>query len=254
VTSLVAEPTASGATVALDIWHRPFGAVGLADVMPTVPPAMLAGIIPHAVERAMMEREPASADGSVVPVLSVGAVFEAAAAQGIPTRLLAGSLPADAPYDPESRVLLQRALDAGRLVIVPERSVDLGGRPRIGWWLVDPDTSATVDQMDDGMATSIVQWGVYVSVFMLAGYAIHRFGREILCNMARAAGASSETPFIGGSLDWACGKASEAGESQAGSASKPMPLLEAPPGFRGPPQLEKAHKAWKERSKDRALH
>lgn len=86
VTSLVATPTATGTTVGLDIWHRDFGTLGLAGVMPAVHPAMLAGVIPHAVERALLEGGPASADGSLVPAVGVGAVF-AAAAQGIPTRV-----------------------------------------------------------------------------------------------------------------------------------------------------------------------
>ena len=96
-----------------------------------------------------MEGDPASAQEPVVTPVSVGAVFEAAAAQGIPIRLLSGSLPADVAYDPERQLLLRQALDAGRLVIVPERAVDLGGRPRLGWWLLDPVSGAAVDQMDE---------------------------------------------------------------------------------------------------------
>ena len=158
VTSLVGEPTATGFTLGLDVWHRAFGTLGLAGLPPTVPPAMLAGVIPYAVERTIMETDPASASQPAATQLHVGAVFEAAVAQGVPTRLLAGGLPAGSPYDPESGALMQRALDAGLVVIVPERAIDLGGRPRLGWWLVDPVSGATVDQMDDGRGNSQAEW------------------------------------------------------------------------------------------------
>jgi hypothetical protein len=175
VTSLVAEPSATGGTVGLDIWHRPFGVLGLSSVPPTVPPAMLAGVIPHAVERVVMEGGPVSATAKATRAVSVGAVFEAAAQQGVATRLLSGSLPADLTVEPQVRELLQRALDGGWLVIIPEHPVDLGGQARRGWWLVDPVSGAAVDQMDDGGGIS---QGEYI--FLIVGGAVLLVGLAYL--------------------------------------------------------------------------
>jgi hypothetical protein len=188
VTSLVVEPTATGTTVGLDIWHRPFGALGVAEMAPSVHPAMLAGVIPHAVERAFMEGDPTPASEPLVTAVSVGAVFEAAAAQGIPTRLLSGSLPVDVVVDPAIQLLLGQALAAGQLVIVPERPVDLGGRSRLGWWLVDPVSGTAVDQMDDGRGTQaefiadtvIRSSGAIAGGSFLAGVAVAIFAAGII--------------------------------------------------------------------------
>ena len=198
VTSIVAEPTATGATVGIDVWHRTFGTLGLADVAPSVSPALLAGVVPHAVERALIEGDPGSDVGPFLTPVSVGAVFDAAAAQGIPTRLLAGSVPTGISYDPESERLLRQGLDAGQLVIVPERAVDLGGRPRLGWWLVDPISGAAVDQMDDGsgqgqVENKLVERLIVFALLVVAAYALQKYAPWLLCKMGLNARAINET-------------------------------------------------------------
>jgi hypothetical protein len=250
ITSLVADPTATGTTAGFDIWHRPFGTLGLADARTTASPAMVAGIIPYAVERALLGGDPASgAQPSPAPI-SVGAVFEAAAAQGIPTRLLSGSVPADAAYDPESRRLLQRALEAGQLVVIPERAVDLGGRSRLGWWLVDPGSGAVVDQMDDGGGQAILQRALQVSAMMLAFYALPILASWILCKF----GIDAEALHDVVARIWVGDAPSGCGASGP-KPPPPGPRMQPMTPYNGSPiEPSKAQKQWQEATKDNALH
>ena len=64
--------------------------------------------------------------------------------------------PADLAAGPKQ--LVQAALDAGLIVIIPDKAVQLGGRDRIGWWLVDPATGQTRDQMDDGRGSTMTEY------------------------------------------------------------------------------------------------
>jgi hypothetical protein len=141
---------------------------------------MIAGVIPHVVERVVIGNEPApdAEPGSAPP--SVGAVFEAAAAQGIPTHVLVGSVPAEAAFSPEHRERIQRALDDGQIVIAPANAIDFEGRPRLGWWLVDPATGATVDQLDDGGGTAAESAPTYVVMASGVLVSISNLGPQVI--------------------------------------------------------------------------
>jgi hypothetical protein len=43
--------------------------------------------------------------------------------------------------------------------------VTIGAGPRLGWWLVDPSTGATVDMLDDGRGATLEE----AAYLMLAG-------------------------------------------------------------------------------------
>jgi hypothetical protein len=255
VTSLVVEPTADGTNVGLDVWHRPFGTVGLDGVTTTAPPAMVAGVIPHAVERVIIGGDPASVSQPAGTPISVGAVFESAAAQGIPTRLLTGGLPTDSAYDPESQRLLRQAIQAGQLVVIPERAVDLGGRARLGWWLVDPVSGATVDQMDDGGGQGIAQKAIVISIAMLAFYGLQKYGPYLLCLM----GINTEATTKAMGKAWQ-GDTSETPRGCSVSGPPPPPpdkTMKAAPTnsyTSGSPDLDKAQQQWLQRTKDKSLH
>ena len=134
-----------------DIWHRSFGQSALVDVDVSVPPALLAGVISHAAERLPHVSPRTSSDGSSPVEVSVGAVFDAAAAAGIPLRVLtSATLPGELSLPADVAVRLGRRLAEGWLAVVPERAVSLGAAERTGWWLVDSVTGATIDEMDDG--------------------------------------------------------------------------------------------------------
>jgi transglutaminase-like putative cysteine protease len=129
-------------SLALDIWHRSFATAPIADRAAAAHPAVIVD----------------GSTGTSGPV-SVGAIFDLARSQGIPVRVIQGSLPAGSSYPPEALSLITAALDAGRLVVVPERAVEVAGRPRLGWWLVDPATGRTEDQLDNGRGAGTVEYG-----------------------------------------------------------------------------------------------
>ena len=92
----------------------------------------------------------------------VGAVFEAAASQGIRTLVLHGSVPDTLPYGPAATNLIHDAVASGDVVIVPAAPVKLGDRERVGWWRIDPQTGVTTDVMDDGAGQSMGEYVVIV--------------------------------------------------------------------------------------------
>jgi transglutaminase-like putative cysteine protease len=143
-------PTPAGHVAGLDIWHRSFGALGTGDHTSGVTPAMAAGVAHHVAERISMGEAPGAGPYEPPAGLSVGAILEAAAAQGIPVRAFTGTLPTESVLGPEPRLMVQDALDRGLVVVAPDGPVVVGGLPRAGWWLVDPTTGAAVDQRDDG--------------------------------------------------------------------------------------------------------
>ena len=81
---------------------------------------------------------------------SVGALFQMASDQGIPLRALQGARPGDLPLGAEPAASIGAALESGSIVVVPERPIDVGGSPRLGWWVIDPLTGQAVDQLDTG--------------------------------------------------------------------------------------------------------
>jgi hypothetical protein len=186
---------------------------------------------------------------------SVGAIFEAAAAQGIATRLLVEQLPADAAYDPDEAKLLRQALDAGQLVIIPERPVDLGGVQRLGWWLVDPVSGATVDQMDDGGGQVVIQYVIWPSIIILALYALWAYGDKILCafGIDRAAMSGDVQEGLGlspGNVTSSCGGASTTTPGTNGPTMRPMKnnVQPAHPYSSGAPDPARAVKEKKRRA------
>jgi hypothetical protein len=91
-----------------------------------------------------------SGDLAGIAPVSVGSLFEMAHDQGVPLRTLQGAIPADLSLDAEPAALIAGALEAGSIVVVPERPLDLAGTPRMGWWIIDPVTGQAVDQLDTG--------------------------------------------------------------------------------------------------------
>jgi hypothetical protein len=165
VTAFVLRPTrvATGrqsAVSGLDLLHRSAASVGGANSTPTQP-LIAFGVMSHAVEQAVVETggDPLL-NLPIESTIGVGQVFAAAAEAGLKTRVLQPD--AENPELPdvsdEARVRIETALSAGYIVIVPERSVSLGGTERSGWWLVDPATGVTIDQMDNGGGTALAEY------------------------------------------------------------------------------------------------
>ena len=150
-----ADPTISPS---MDIWHRSFATLPISDRTASAHPRVMAGVLSHVAERVATSDfaagDPQTNGGSV----SVGAIFERARSTGIAVRALRGAMASGSSYPPDAQALIATALAAGKIVILPEATIEIDGRPRLGWWLVDPLTGATADQMDDGRGQSNTEY------------------------------------------------------------------------------------------------
>lgn len=138
--------------VGLDIIHRSFAQVPVAGVSATASPAIVAGVTSQVAERVLSGDAADDASDRAAPPVSVGAVFDEAVRQGVPLRLVrtAAEVAGLDAYPPEASARLARAMALGWVAIAPERPVTIGARVRTGWWLVDPATGRTWDELDDG--------------------------------------------------------------------------------------------------------
>ncbi len=215
--SLVMQPSPDGIhTVAsvLDIWHRSHRVTPVTGGLAVSSPNISAGVLAHVTERVLSgEAARNGADPGVAAVASVGAVFDTAAATGIPWRVLRGSgATSDMPWTDDARARLETSLARGWLAVAPERPVVIGGRERIGWWLVDPETGRTIDQLDDGRGSSTTDTTIIVSRVALRNAAakqrlgicvaglmwlIAEFMALILFQAELAAGAPSAAAALG---------------------------------------------------------
>jgi hypothetical protein len=150
VVAWVVTPTPDGSEVRQDILHRTFGTVALSDRAPSAAPALVAGVLGHVAERMAAGDGLPSGDLAGTAPVSVGSLFQMAQDQGIPVRALTGGIPPDLSLGAEPAALIGAALDAGSIVVVPERPLAVAGSPRLGWWIVDPLTGQAVDQLDTG--------------------------------------------------------------------------------------------------------
>jgi hypothetical protein len=64
----------------------------------------------------------------------------------------------------EGKARMRQDLANGYLVLTPEKSVLLGGRPAIGWWRIDPATGSTLGVMESGEGEDTVEYGLLESV------------------------------------------------------------------------------------------
>jgi hypothetical protein len=94
------------------------------------------------------------------PALTTAFIMEEAARKNIPIRMFS-SLEKDqvkslgAP--PFVRGWIEGALASESIIIVPEKPISWEGRPRWGWWLVDPRTRETVGVLDTGLHQAMLE-------------------------------------------------------------------------------------------------
>jgi Transglutaminase-like superfamily len=205
-------------TATLDVLTRNFAAVPVVGAQVDPAPGIVAGVLSHVAERLAFGA--ASPDGSAADDTSVGTLLDLAAAQGIPVRTFAAGDDLTAlPFAPDALDLLKAALASGWVAIAPERTVDLGGSPRIGWYLFDPVTGALTDQMDSGNGQTMSEYAGLVGNLWRAYGAYVRLGicvaliiKELKTLLELTSGGS---PFslatglgagavLGGVHKWAC--------------------------------------------------
>jgi hypothetical protein len=153
--SVIMQPAPDGNHVAetiLDVWHRSHGVAAVADTALSLPPNLTSGVLAHITERVLggeATREDDTESDS--ELASVGAIFDDAEAEDVSWRVLhGGGVPGDLAWSEDAQKRLEASLANGWVAIAPERAMTIGGRERVGWWLVDPRTGRAVDQLDDG--------------------------------------------------------------------------------------------------------
>lgn len=180
LTACVLRPTAvatDGQTVVggMDLIHRSVAAMQTGVATAGIHPLVAAGVLSHAIELATIESAGQAPLNLPVQVTAgVIRVFEEATRQGVRTLVLrpddAGApLPAVAEG---ARQRIRLALTDGYVVIVPERAVTLGGAERTGWWLIDPTTGATLDQMDDGGGATAAEYILAARIVTCGGFLV----------------------------------------------------------------------------------
>jgi len=107
-------------------------------------------------------------------------VFEAAKAQGISHRLVRtpGDLPPGALSDPRAAGLLKAELEAGRVVLLPDRPPE--GLLMSGWWRVDPQSGQTLGLLEDGRGSELAEY--LVSNLEMAVGLIMAIGKYAECD------------------------------------------------------------------------
>lgn len=181
-----AEPTTS---LALDIWHRDTGSLAAGPGGPAAHPAVLAGVLAHVAERIAMRDGFESLPGQTGEAFGVGALFEAAEAAGVRTRVFQGSLPAGVSYGVAADMRLAEALASGDVVVIPERPLQLAGEERIGWWRVDPVSGRTVDEMADGSGSEGTEYNIPLSTSFRVAMCFVALSEKIVGAIALAAKA-----------------------------------------------------------------
>lgn len=134
--------------------------------------------------------------------LSVATVMEEAAAQGIDLVYVDGADDlARAGISGQAKARILAAVQAGYVVLVPGRMVEVEGRPAIAWWQIDPRTGETVGVGEDGTHQAFFEYrtlfrwmvvGVGMEVLLpwLSGvhgtlWTVIRFHQELLLLMLK---------------------------------------------------------------------
>ena len=225
--SVVPLATVSGSlnlSVAVDIWRRSFGTQALQGATATTPAAVLAGVVSEVAERVTFgEGLPPDPSRPAATPLSVGRIFEEAAKQGIAVQAMRGSgLPAGTPYPPDTAARMAEALSAGNVVIAPAQLVAIDGNPRLGWWLVDPTTGRTADELDDGRGPEAAEYSIPLTT---EGKVVGFFERMAMCASTYAIAASI---FLGEGSVETSGDLSTVLSIAAGIASQMSNLANVP--------------------------
>ena len=137
-------------------------------------------------------------DGPALLGQTTAALFEEAARQGIGITTVRNADDVRlAGFPGSARARMLEDLDAGQVLVAPSKPIILDGKPRVGWWRVDPNSGQAVGMMDTGLGAVMVTYAV--PVVTVSGIVITRFipiaaspaAQTWAGNMARAAGDPS---------------------------------------------------------------
>ena len=97
------------------------------------------------------------------PALTTAVLMHEAAQKNIPVRmfsLLERDMLEKLGLPDDVMRMLSSALDAGRIVVMPERGVAWEGRVRWGWWDIDPMTRETIGVLDTGLHQAMLDMSI----------------------------------------------------------------------------------------------
>jgi len=199
------------------------------DTSHTVHPGIMTGVLNQAAEQAayaaMLHQSDAPADALVIEP-NVGMIFSAAMDAGISAVAITSMDDLNkVDLAPASLGMIEQALAGGWIVVAPESPIQFDNIPRAGWWLVNPKTGMTLDQMDNGKSYASIIFRTNGTVFaegaetsimyrigLFVGRAFRLLGRRIDCVIAGVA-----LIFLGMAIGWNIAKsASGAGDGSTG--------------------------------------
>ncbi|HEY8447468.1 MAG TPA: transglutaminase family protein [Thermomicrobiales bacterium] len=188
----------------LDLVHQAVGAAPIAGASPAVHPSVVAGVLAHVAERATVgELVTVMPSPTPVSYISVGRLFDEARTAGIALQTLhPGTTPAGVDFSARAQALIEEALSAGYLVVVPERPVTLDGRALTGWWQVDPRTGETFDRMEMGGSQDSVEYMIMLGELFEGIYHLKKLAYclvaavGVIGGILMAIGAVSSTPGL----------------------------------------------------------
>lgn len=94
------------------------------------------------------------------PALTTAALMQEAARRQIPIRIYSrlekDSLQKAGPPESVAKKIFS-ALDAGRIIVIPEDGIEWEGQRRWGWWDINPRTMETLGVMDSGLHQAVLE-------------------------------------------------------------------------------------------------
>jgi len=158
VFQMTAPDSGGSLTLAADLLYRDRTSLPLANTTPgsDIHPLVLSGVLDAVAEHLLLAPE-TRGDTAGSPGFttgpSVAGLFATAAQSGIRVRLLATTSDlAGLTFDAMTQARLAAILERGDVIVIPEAPVEIGGSPVLGWWIVDPATGRTRDELEDGTA------------------------------------------------------------------------------------------------------
>lgn len=179
----------------IDILHRQRTSHLLRDV--DIPnafhPLVLSGVLDAIAEHMFLLPDMRGDSAATAPdPASIVSIFASAHAAGSPIRVIAAPQDlAGVDLGEAARIRIERALAEGYIVIMPAQPVDLDGFALAGWWVVDPATGRTTDQLQDGTGGASAAIGLAIVARQetpwyatwIAWFRAHRAGFSCLGNV-----------------------------------------------------------------------
>jgi hypothetical protein len=143
------------ATLRVDLIRRERTSLALEESEPESHPLLLSGVLDAVAEQLILmpeTRGEPSGDSAYQTGPSIGAIFAAADETGVGFRLIQSAGDAQGTPLDAGNPLVSAVLDEGNWIVAPEALVTINGDEAYGWWIIDPATGITRDQLADGSA------------------------------------------------------------------------------------------------------